>query len=160
MPRLPTVFDPVADQLATCASAIELACGGGSASLWLASHGADVTGYDVSPIAIAQARQAAVEHGLEQTCRFDVVDLDNGLPSGDQVELVLCHMFRDAALDESIRSRLAPKGLVAIACLSEVGAAPGRFRATPGELNMAFSDLTPLISGEQDGVAWLVARSA
>ena len=44
---------------------------------------------------------------------------------------ILCHKFRDRRLDQAIIERLAPGGLLAIAVLSEVGAAPGPFRAKP-----------------------------
>jgi len=154
----PALFAPVAAELANCGSAIELACGTGETSLWLASQGVDVAGYDISPVAITIAQSSADEHDLQCRCRFEVTDFDDGLPDGPAVDLVLCHMFRDASLDDQLRRRLAPNGLLAIACLSEVGAGPGRFRAARGELRSAFSDLALIIEGERDGVAWLVAR--
>jgi len=43
--------------------------------------------------------------------------------------------------------------------LSQVGAAPGPFRAVAGELSAAFPDLDPLASGEGQGCAWLLARA-
>jgi hypothetical protein len=42
--------------------------------------------------------------------------------------------------------------------LSEVGAAPGPFRAKPGELTAAFAELDPVAAGEGEGQAWLLAR--
>ncbi|MBX5488655.1 MAG: methyltransferase, partial [Mycolicibacterium hassiacum] len=57
-----------------------------------------------------------------------------------------------------IIERLAPGGLLAIAVLSVVGAAPGRFRAAPGELTTAFGELQVIASGEGDGLAWLLGR--
>jgi len=44
--------------------------------------------------------------------------------------------------------------------LSEVGADPGRFRVGPGELREAFGSLDLLVDGEEEGVAWIVARLA
>ena len=74
-------------------------------------------------------------------------------------DVVLCHKFRDPRLDQAIIGRLAPGGLLAIAVLSEVGAAPGPFRAVAGELSAAFADLDEIAAGEGDGCAWLLARA-
>ena len=66
----------------------------------------------------------------------------------------------DRRLDRAITDRLVPGGLLAISVLSAVGAAPGPFRAEPGELRAAFADLTVIAAGEGDGEAWLLARRA
>jgi hypothetical protein len=55
--------------------------------------------------------------------------------------------------------RLAQGGLLAIAVLSEVDAAPGPFRATVGELPAAFAELELVAAGEGHGQAWLLARA-
>ena len=88
-----------------------------------------------------------------------MVDLDDGLPDGPPVDVVLCHKFRNRRLDRAIIERLAPGGLLALATLSEVGAAPGPFRATPGELAAAFAGLDLIAAGEGQGHAWLLARA-
>jgi methyltransferase family protein len=53
-------------------------------------------GVDVSPVAIELARQLAERSGVAARCRFDVFDLDAGLPDGESVDLVLCYLFRDS----------------------------------------------------------------
>lgn len=113
----------------------------------------------MSAVAIADARKLARQNGVGERCRFDAVDLDDGLPDGDPVDLILCHRFRDRRLDRALIDRLAPRGLLAIAALSEVGAEPGPFRAAPGELPSAFAELTVLAAGEGEGRAWLVAQA-
>jgi SAM-dependent methyltransferase len=118
----------------------------------------DVWGVDVSPVAVDLARQLARGSGVEDRCRFDVVDLDGGLPPGPPVDLVLCHRFRDRRLDQAIIERLAPGGMLALAVLSEVDVGPGPFRARRGELCEAFGELDMLVGGEAEGVAWLLAR--
>jgi SAM-dependent methyltransferase len=143
----------------TAGSALELACGVGTASVWLAERGLDVLGVDGSPVAIDRARDLARRRGVDARCRFAVVDLDDGLPPGPPAALILCHRFRDPRLDAAITARLAPGGLLAMTVLSEVGAAPGRFRARPGELPAAFAALDVLAAGEADGEAWLLART-
>lgn len=154
-PGPPAAFAHVTQLFPTSGTALEIACGTGQASRWLAERGMTVDGVDVSPVAIATAQASDTESGA---CRFAVHDLDNGLPDGDAVDLLLCHMFRDPDLDGALIERLKPGGLLAIAVLSEVGAEPGRFRARPGALTDAFGELEILESGEGDGRAWLLAR--
>ena len=85
--------------------------------------------------------------------------LNTSAPAGPPADIILCHRFRDRRLDQAIIERLAPGGLLAIAVLSEVGAAPGPFRAVPGELMAAFADLEATVAGEGEGRAWLLARA-
>jgi SAM-dependent methyltransferase len=128
-------------------------------ALWLAARGMRVQAVDISPVAIGQAHTLLACSGYAESVRFEVFDLDQGLPAGPPCALVLCHIFRDARLDQSLLRRLAPGGVLAIAVLSEVGATrPGQFHARPGELRRAFAALEPLAEGERDGRAWLVGR--
>jgi SAM-dependent methyltransferase len=118
-----------------------------------------VWGIDVSPVAIGFARESADRAGVADRCRFDVVDLDGGLPDGPLVDLVLCYLFRDARLDKQIAERLAPGGLLAIAALSVVDVGPGPFRVSPGELPQAFAEIEVVAQAEAAGQAWLLARA-
>ncbi|HSJ82893.1 MAG TPA: class I SAM-dependent methyltransferase [Acidimicrobiia bacterium] len=155
---LPDVFAPFQHHFPTRGDALEVACGQGRLAVWLAQRGMDVLGVDVSPVAIDHARQLAVVSGVADRCHFDVADLDEGLPEGPHVDLLACHMFRDGRLDQPMIDRLAPEGILAVATLSEVGSAPGSFRARPGELREAFARLEALAEGEADGIAWFVGR--
>jgi SAM-dependent methyltransferase len=155
----PGVFATHAEAFPTTGRALDLACGQGLGTVWLARRGLNVWGLDVSPVAIAQARDLAARNGVGDRCRFDVADLDEGLPTGPPVDLILCHKFRERRLDQAIIERLTPGGLLAIAVLSEVGAAPGPFRAVAGELPAAFAELNLVAAGEGDGYAWLLARA-
>ncbi|ORV87532.1 SAM-dependent methyltransferase [Mycobacterium interjectum] len=149
-----------ASEFPAAGRALDLACGQGAGAVWLARRGLDVRGFDVSPVAIDQAREVARLAGVAERCHFEVFDLDDGLPPGPPVDVILCHKFRDRRLDGAIIDRLAPSGLLVIAALSEVGATPGPFRAAPGELPAAFAPLEPIAAGEGDGHAWLLARRA
>jgi len=156
----PSVLAEYAEVFPTTGQALDLACGQGLGSVWLARRGLQVLGLDISAVAISQARDLARRSGVDDRCRFDVVDLDEGLPAGSPVDVILCHKFRDRRLDQAIIGRLAPGGLLAIAVLSEVGAAaPGPFRAAAGELLAAFADLNLVAAGEGQGHAWLLARA-
>lgn len=154
----PGVFAGHAREFPTAGTALDLACGQGTGSVWLALRGLHVLGLDISAVAVAHARELARRAAVADRCRFDVVDLDNGLPAGAPADVILCCKFRDRRLDRAIIERLAPGGLLAIAALSEVGASAGPFRAAPGELTAAFAELTPIAAGEGAGQAWLLAR--
>ncbi|MGE2730723.1 SAM-dependent methyltransferase [Mycolicibacterium vaccae] len=155
---LPDPFGDFADVFPSAGTALDIACGRGGAAVWLARRGMTVHGFDVSPVAVAQARKLATEAGCSARCHFEVVDLDAGLPPGPPAEVIVCSRYRDARLYAPLRDRLVPGGLLAVSALSEVGAAPGPYRAAPGELVRAFGSLDVVASGERDGLAWLLAR--
>jgi SAM-dependent methyltransferase len=154
----PRVFASFERVFPTSGVALDLACGIGLASVWLARRGLDVVGVDVSGVAIARARDLAARAGLTDRCRFEIHDLDDGLPPGEPVDLVLCHLFNDPRLDPLIIERLAPGGLLAMACLSQIGGSAGTYRTHPGELLARFAALDVIVSGEADGRAWLLGR--
>lgn len=154
----PRAFASYAAAFPVTGTALDIACGQGSGSVWLAKRGLQVWGVDVSGVAIDQALALAQRYGVADRCRFDVADLDDGLLSGPAVDVVVCHRFRDPRLYRQITERLNPGGLLAICVLSRVGAAPGRFRAEPGELSAAFTGLDVTVAGEGNGEAWLLAR--
>ncbi|MGI9609740.1 MAG: class I SAM-dependent methyltransferase [Acidimicrobiia bacterium] len=153
------LFAPFEYRFPTAGSALEVACGRGRGAVWLATRGMTVWGVDLSPVAVDLARRYADKSGVGERCRFDVHDLDDGLPAGPPVDLVVCYLFRETDIDDAMVQRLRPGGMLAVACLSEVGAGPGRFRAETGELMAAFGHLDVLEAGEDDGYTWLVAKS-
>jgi len=159
-PSLPERFVPFADMFRARTSGVELACGAGAVTVWLAQQGVQMAAYDISPVAVAAATELAEKHGVADRATFCVADLDGGLPDGDRVDLIVCNLFRDARLDQAVMARLRPGGMLAVAALSEVGAVPGRFRVAEGALVSAFAALQPVASHEADGVAWLVATKS
>lgn len=156
--ELPPMFRPYADVFPRAGNALDVACGRGASAVWLAERGMTVHGVDVSPVAVRAARELARRRGVTAHCCFDAMDLDDGLPAGGLVDVLLCSMFRDRRLDAAVVARLAPGGLLAVSALSEVGAAPGPFRAHAGELTEAFGGLDVIACAEADGQAWLLAR--
>lgn len=154
----PALFVAYQDLFPTHGRALDVACGLGTATVWLACRGLDAWGVDVSPVAIARARQLAARHGVDSRCRFDVVDLDGGLPDGPPEDVVLCHLFRDARLDGPMARRLAAGGLLAIAALTPAGGHRGPYRSSLGDLLSAFASLKIIASGEAEGRAWLLGR--
>jgi len=56
---------------------IDVGCGAGNYAIYLASKGFDVTGVDISPSAIALARENTAKRGV--ACNFLVADILDGL---------------------------------------------------------------------------------
>jgi SAM-dependent methyltransferase len=142
--------------------AVDIACGLGHQTLWLAGRGLDVVALDVSPVAIERLELAARAHGLAEAIDARVTDLDAGLPADPvRAEVVVCQRFRQPALYPQIVDHLAPGGLAIITVLSAAGAdAPGPFHAPPGELTTAFADagIDILHAEEGAGTATVVFR--
>ena len=154
----PRRFADHADVFPTAGTALEVACGNGTTAVWLAKRGLTVTGLDVSTIAIERANALAEQAGVADRCLFLAQDLDEGLPAGPPLDVVLCHMFRDPALYPAMLERLAPGGLLAMAVQSEADVGPGRYKAPRGELTDAFAALDPVDAGERGGLAWFLGR--
>ncbi|MFV9673153.1 MAG: class I SAM-dependent methyltransferase, partial [Acidimicrobiia bacterium] len=68
-------------------TALDLGCGQGRNSFWLASRGFTVTGLDLSAVGIEQAREVAAELGVDVS--FESVDLTAWDPNGRVWDLVV-----------------------------------------------------------------------
>ena len=141
--------------------ALDLACGAGAQSLWLAGAGLRVTALDVSPVAIELTNAAARRAGLDDAIVTRVIDLDAGFPTDlSDLDVVICQRFRHPSLSRAIVENLRPGGLAVVTVLSSVGLSgePGPFHAPPGELREAFigADTEILLDVEADGLASVV----
>ena len=141
--------------------AVDIACGIGAQSLWLADRGLQVTALDVSPVAIGLTNAAAQRAGLDHLIDARVIDLDAGLPTDlADLDIVICQRFRHPNLYPAIVERLRPGGLAVVTVLSCVGldGEPGPFHAPPGDLRDAFTrdDAQILLDTEADGLASIV----
>lgn len=101
-------------------SALEIGCGSGPISCFLAARGFAVRGIDVSPTAIEMARAQATERGLK--VQFDLADICRMPIQPDRYDLIVdghcLHYFvleehRRAAFSE-IHRLLKPRGLFLI----------------------------------------------
>jgi cyclopropane fatty-acyl-phospholipid synthase-like methyltransferase len=139
-------FVRLADEGRLTGRLLDAGCGTGENALLAASRGADVTGIDVAPTAIARARAKASERGL--TARFEVADaLDLGR-LGRTVDTVIdsgvFHVFGDedrARYVASLAAVLRPAGTYYVMCFSD--RQPGTWgprRVSAEELRAAFSD--------------------
>lgn len=154
---VPSGFVDVVDLIPRKGTALDVACGVGGGALWLARRGLDVLAVDGSDVAISVARRAASRLWLEERCRFELHDLDLGLPSGPPVDLITCHLFSAPGLDSELFDRLRPGGVLAITVLSEVGGDTGPFRVHPGELLDRLTGLDVRHHREGEGIATAVA---
>ncbi|MBM3266339.1 MAG: class I SAM-dependent methyltransferase [Candidatus Sericytochromatia bacterium] len=77
---------------------LDAGCGTGENALFLAGRGFDVTGVDISPTAIARARDKATERGLRATFRVGDVRLPADLegPYRTVIDSGVFHVFDDA----------------------------------------------------------------
>jgi SAM-dependent methyltransferase len=104
--------------------ALEVGCGTGTNAIYLAQHGFDVVGVDISPLAVGKARDKA--HGR---CRFETVDILNETPPGGPFQFVFdrgCfHIFDEdrerARFAEKVAAELVDGGV----WLSLIGSTEG-----------------------------------
>ena len=135
---------------------LDAGCGTGEHALLAAAHGADATGVDTSPRAIARARAKATERGL--SARLEVADVLSlgqlGLAFDTLIDSGVFHVFDDqdrARYVASLASVLQPGGHCYLACFSD--RQPGGWgprRVTKDELRAAFSDGWSVTSIEAD----------
>jgi len=85
--------------------ALDLACGEGRNSLWLAAQGWQVTGVDFSRVAIAKAKQLAAQRSIEVD--FLVADVVDWVPPAQAFDLVVVMYLHLEALGRRRSLRLA-----------------------------------------------------
>ncbi len=130
---------------------LDSGCGTGEHTLLAAEHGADATGVDISPSAIATARAKAAaraaESGEPVSARFEVADVLDLPGLRDTFDTVIdsgvFHVFSDTDRPRyvaSLASVLRPGGACYLACFSD--RQPGTWgprRVTRQELQAAFA---------------------
>lgn len=141
-------------------TALDIACGTGAQSLWLAARGLSVTALDVSPVAVDLTNTAAARAGLD-TVDAIAIDLDGGLPHRPSpVDVIVCQRFRQPDLYGPMIDRLRPGGIAVVTVLSEVDmdTSAGPFHAPAGELRSAFTrdDTEIVLDVEAEGTASVV----
>ncbi len=96
--------------------ALDIACGEGRNSIFLAQHGFWVTGLDISDVGLGKARLRATEAGVQVD--FQQVDLDT-YHFTEQFDLIINFNFLLRALIPEELSALAPGGVLIIDTILE-----------------------------------------
>lgn len=125
-------------------AALDLGMGEGRNAIYLAQQGWQVTGVDLSDVAVAQAREHAAKLGVKINTVIDGLDhYDFGETQWDLIVLFYMHVWYTDARPRSsqrIRAALKPGGLLAI----EGFAGTETYQFHPNELLRDFADLTIL----------------
>jgi len=96
------------------AKALDYCCGNGENAVFAARCGADTIGIDISPEGVENARANAIREGVEQNCRFEVMDGEATAFPDDTFDVIveygaLHHLDYDKAMAE-LRRIMKPDG--------------------------------------------------
>lgn len=98
--------------------ALDAGCGRGANAVWLASRGWEVTGVDVSDVALADAAGAAAAQGSADRTAWVQADLTTWTPGEERFDLVTClyvHLPEPlAALVGRLAGAVAPGGTLLV----------------------------------------------
>ena len=129
--------------------ALDLACGAGRNSLFLARNGFEVTGIDISAAGLERACNSALDAGLQIDWRQQ--DLDEGLQAKGKFNVICLFRYLNRDLIGSLPQMLAPGGMLLIeehlavdaGSLKTPIAGPSNpaFLAQPGELRALTANL-------------------
>ncbi len=134
--------------LPTRGRALDVAMGTGRNALYLASLGYDVTGIDVSGVAVARCREEAVRLGL----RVEAIqaDLESYEMASDVYDLVIDFYYLQRELAPHLTAALRPGGVLVFESFTTEqrrfgwGPQQERFLLRPGELRSLFPGLEVL----------------
>jgi cyclopropane fatty-acyl-phospholipid synthase-like methyltransferase len=150
--------------------ALDLACGDGRNSRYLAERGFSVEALDISDVAVDALRAAAAAGGLDVRPR--AVDLEAWRPAADAYDAIVNMNYLQRDLFAPLAAALRPGGVLVLetfaqAHVTELGnRMDARFLLAPNELLRAFPTLEVCHyregvrnrSGRPRGVAGIVAR--
>jgi SAM-dependent methyltransferase len=142
----------------TVGKALDVACGLGQKSMFLAEAGFQVDAIDVSAIGLGRASQQAVAQGLD--INWVQHDLDEPYDFKQQYDLIIVMWYVDLALIGHLCGQLAPDGYLLceehLACDNENGEFSGpksaSYRVGPGALREAVAGFNVCFYEEYVGV--------
>ncbi|QIS15569.1 class I SAM-dependent methyltransferase [Nocardia arthritidis] len=128
--------------------ALDLGCGAGSKSVYLAQHGWSVTGVDIAEEALKQARRKAADNGVDiEFVQCDLVDIPPDALRG-RYDFLL-----DFGCSHSLRDEAKPRYAEGIARFAEPGATlylyaftKGPLSVRPEEIDTGFAPFWELVS--------------
>jgi len=147
--------------------ALDVACGAGRNSIFLASAGYRVDAIDISPEGLKKARQSASEQGLE--VNWIEHDFDRPYSFDSDYDVILVMWYVNLGLLRRLCDCLAPGGILLceehlITDEDVIGPGSDNYRVAPGALRDAVAGLELLLYeesieiGEQDGERVASAR--
>ena len=92
--------------------ALDLAMGEGRNGVYLATHGFDVLGLDISPLGLNKAHKLAKHHNVN--IKTQVVDLENHQLQKNAFDLILCTYYMQRDLFDQAKEALKPGGMILI----------------------------------------------
>ena len=132
--------------------ALDLACGAGRNCLFLARHGYDVTGIDVSMVGLERAAASARDEGLN--IAWIEQDLDLDLPVEGTFDVIVLFRYVNLQLIGQLPVLLSPGGILIVEeHLSTeesdvLGPTNPEFLVKPGQLREQIDGLEPLVDEE------------
>ena len=142
--RVAAVLEQNGHLLPAGGEALDLACGRGASSLWLAARGLRVSAWDLSPVAIERLTRAAVARGLD--IETEVRDVIARPPQAERFDLILVSYFLERSLTARLTAALRPGGLLFYQtfshnAVSDCGPSNPDFRLADNELLALFPSL-------------------
>ncbi len=143
--------------------AIDLACGSGHNTIWLARRGYRAIGVDGSRVAVQRAYQEARQCGLADRVSFVEADLDRFWLPPQHFDLVVVIRFLNRDLFPPILNTLKPGGLLIYVTLNWrwLDHHPDTdpvYLLQPDELKQAFKELQLISYSEVGDLSRLIAR--
>lgn len=149
--RYPAILDEARHLLPTSGRALDLACGAGAASIFLARHGFTVSAWDVSAVAVRKIDDFAKRTGLKIDA--ETVDVTAAVIPENAFDVVVVSRFLERDICQALARSLRPGGILLYQTFS-VEFVPGGHRMNPafclvrGELLELFKGLRPLLYRE------------
>lgn len=136
-------------------TALDAGCGTGEEALWLASHGWEVTGADISAAALAQAAETAAKQSVSTGVTWVEEDLTTWEPEG-RFDLVTTNYAHPAmpqlAFYQRIADWVAPGGTLLIVGHLHDPSSTGHGNHPPAEATVTLTDIT----GGLDPAMWSI----
>lgn len=167
------ILDEVQHLLPATGRALDLACGTGAASIFLARRGLQVQAWDISEIAMRKLHEFAARDGLAIDAR--AVDITSTPIPENSFDVVFVSRFLERGICQALSRSLRPGGLLVYQTFN-IDTVPGGHQMNPGfclargELLSLFRDLRPVLYREEAQIgdwsrglrneAWLVAERA
>jgi len=134
--------------LPTCGEALDLACGRGANSIYMAQHGLHVHAWDISEQAISQLERLCKQKHIH--IETEIRDVHERPPAINTYDVICVSYFLDRSITQSIISALKQNGVLIYQTfihekISPHGPCNPDFRLSANELLRLFSSLHVLV---------------